>query len=157
MTTGAVAGATMSTWLLWLTSTRPSLVVMTTSPREPPLATSIRRRVALSTMVSAPPGSASPASSTVPAVCVTNSNPSSRVPALPNASESAGASKVSIVSARARSVKRTTCLRSGQVTAHNAPSSSKARLPTRRFSSLLHCVKLPSSGSKIDTPLLVDT
>src|SRR5436190_8812277 len=91
VTTGAVSGPSTSTWVVWLSRTRPSEVVITTSPRLPPDATATRRRVATSIIVSAESGPVAPA------FADTNSNPSNRVPAFPNASESIGASNSSTV------------------------------------------------------------
>ena len=143
MTDGANTGFSTSTSCDWLTSRRPSDVPKTTSPRVPPVATATRRSVAMSTIVSSEPLAARPVSATAPALCDTNSSPSSAVPWRPNAIESMSESNSTIISARFWSVKRTTCRRSGHVTAHSSPSSSNARLPTRRLRSRLYCVNVP--------------
>ena len=100
-TDGADTGFSTSTWLDWLIRTRPSSVVITTSPRLPPRASATLRNVATSTIVSSLPAAASPTSEIGPALCETNSKPSSGVPILPNASESMSESNSSIFSARA--------------------------------------------------------
>ena len=129
----------------------------TTSPRVPPPATATRLSVATSTIVSSLAALAAPVLVTLPALCVTNSRSCNTEPSRPKASESRSESKVIMTSARRNSVKRTNWRRSGQVTAQSLPWLSKARLPTRRFSSLLYCVNRPVAGSKICTPSLVET
>lgn len=82
-------------------------------------------------MVRSLPLAAAPVSEISPLLCETNSRPSRSVPFWPKAMESTDALKLSLTSARALLVKRTTCLRSGQVVAQRRPSLSNARLPHR--------------------------
>ena len=156
-TAGAKAGLIWSTSVVWLSSTRPSAVVINTPPRLPPVASVTCCKVATSTMVSTLSGETTPVESTGPELCEMNSSPASTVPASPKARLSMALLKVSMVTARWRLLNSTTWLRSGSVTAQTLPSLSMAIELTCRFWSRLHWVKTWLTGSKVEMPFSVLT
>ena len=87
--------------------------------------------------------------------CETKSRFSRDVPACPKVIDWISESNVSITWARASALNSTTWVASGQV-AHETYESN-ARLETRRFWSRLNWVKVSVVGSKISTPLAVET